>query len=91
MSLRLVAPSLDKIAGYVAALKKGWSPSTLRDVSGEQLAIYRGDPAALIDELTRQDGTIKTPDGEHPRLPSRTFWLDERILRQHQFALRARE
>jgi predicted acetyltransferase len=78
MTLRLVPPSLDRIAGYVAALEKGWSPSTVRDVSGEQLAIYRRDPAALIDELTRQDGTITTDSGETaPRLPNRVLWLDD--------------
>ena len=75
--LRLVPPSFDRISGYVAALEAGWSPDTTRDVSGEQLALYRADPAALIHELTRQDGTIKTASGEHPRLPSRVFWLDD--------------
>lgn len=76
--LRLLPPDLDGIAGYVAALEKGWSPDTTRDVSGEQLALYRQDPAALIHELTRQDGTIKTATGDIvPRLPSRTFWLDD--------------
>jgi predicted acetyltransferase len=77
MTLRLLPPDLDRIAGYVAALEQGWSPSTVRDISGEQLAIYRRDPAALIDELTRQDGMITTPEGEFPRLPSRTLWLDD--------------
>jgi predicted acetyltransferase len=78
MSLRLVPPSLATIVGYVAALEAGWSPDTMRDVSGEQLALCRQDPAALIHELTRQDGTIKTVTGELvPRLPSRTFWLDD--------------
>ena len=76
--LRLVPPSLDRISGYVAALEAGWSPDTTRDVSGEQLALYRRDPAALIEELSRQGGTIKTANGELvPRLPSRVFWLDD--------------
>jgi predicted acetyltransferase len=78
VTLRLLAPSLDKIAGYVAALEAGWSPDTTRDVSGEQLAIYRRDPAALIHELTRQDGTITRANGEVvPKLPNRVFWLDD--------------
>jgi len=75
--LRLAPPSLDGIPGYAAALEAGWSPDTTRDVSAEQLALLRQDPAALIDELTRQDGMIKTASGEHPRLPSRVFWLDD--------------
>jgi predicted acetyltransferase len=75
--LRLVPPSLDGISGYAAALEVGWSPDTMRDVSAEQLALYRAGPAALIDELTRQDGMIKTASGEHPRLPNRVLWLDD--------------
>ena len=78
MILRLVPPSLEGMAGYAAALETGWSPSTTRDVSGEQLALLRRDPTLLVDELTRQDGMIKTDTGEFvPRLPSRTFWLDD--------------
>jgi predicted acetyltransferase/GNAT superfamily N-acetyltransferase len=77
-TLALVSPNLDRIAGYVAALDAGWSPSTTRDVSGEQLALYRRDPAVLIDELTRQDGMIKTDGGAMvPRLPNRVLWLDD--------------
>jgi len=75
--LKLLAPSFDLLPGYVAALERGWSPDTTRTVSGEQLALYRADPAALIHELTRQDGMIKTVSGEHPRLPSRVFWMDD--------------
>jgi predicted acetyltransferase len=71
-------PNLDYCPGYVAALEAGWSPDTTRDVSGEQLAIHRRDPAALIEELTRQDGTITGASGKPvPRLPSRAFWLDD--------------
>ncbi|MBV8779309.1 MAG: GNAT family N-acetyltransferase [Alphaproteobacteria bacterium] len=47
-------------------------------MSGEQLALYRGDPASLIAELTRQDGTITLATGEAVRrLPSRVFWIDD--------------
>jgi predicted acetyltransferase len=78
VTLRLVPPSLAGIAGYVAALERGWSPDTTRDVSGEQLAIFRREPAALIEELTRQGGTIKLANGETvSRLPSRVSWLDD--------------
>ena len=78
MTLRLLPPSLDLLPGYVAALEAGWSPDTTRDVSGEQLVIYRRVPAALIHELTRQDGTITRADGEVvPKLPNRVFWLDD--------------
>ena len=78
MTLKLLAPSLELLPGYVAALEAGWSPDTTRDVSVEQLRLYRGDPARLIDELTRQSGTITTASGAVvPKLPNRVFWLDD--------------
>jgi predicted acetyltransferase len=78
MSIRLLPPSLEQMSGYAAALAAGWSPNTERDASAEQLALLRRDPAALLDELTRQDGTILTGSGDAvPRLPSRVFWLDD--------------
>lgn len=78
ITVRLVAPSLDRLPDYVAALQTGWSPNNERDVSGEQLALYRREPGALLHELTRQDGTITLGDGQVvPRLPSRVFWLDD--------------
>jgi predicted acetyltransferase len=81
MRLRLLPPSLERLPGYAEALEASWSPSTTRDVSAEQLALYRSDPAAFIDELTRQDGTIRLASGEMvPRLPSRTFWLDDGVF-----------
>ena len=77
-TLRLVAPSLDKLPQYAAALAAGWSPDTERDVSTEQLAALRRNPHAFLFDLTRQDGTIVTAAGrEVRRLPSRVFWLDD--------------
>lgn len=76
--LRLVAPDLDRLAQYEAALVAGWSPDTERDVSAEQLASLRRNPRAFLFELTRQDGMILSAGGrEIPRLPSRTYWLDD--------------
>jgi predicted acetyltransferase len=76
--LRLLPPSLEKLSQYEAALAAGWSPDTTQDVSAEQLAAIRRDPAMFLAELTRQDGTIRQASGrEVPRLPSRIFWLDD--------------
>jgi predicted acetyltransferase len=76
--LNLVPPSLAGLPAYVAALETGWSPNNERDVAGEQLAFYRRDPAALLNELIRQDGTITLGTGlVVPRLPSHVFWLDD--------------
>ena len=76
--LRLVAPSLEWLPYYAAALAAGWSPDTERDVSAEQLAAIGRDPQDFLAELTRQDGDILTASGEaRPRLPSRLYWLDD--------------
>jgi predicted acetyltransferase len=76
--LRLIVPSLDRLAQYEAALKAGWSPDTTQDVIADQLAALRRDPRAFLAELTRQDGTLVTASGRIvPRLPSRLRWLDD--------------
>jgi predicted acetyltransferase len=78
VTVRLTPPDLDRMAEHAAALERGWSPNNDRDVSGEQLALYRRDPQALLDEMTRQDGTITLGGGEVvQRLPSRVFWIDD--------------
>ncbi len=78
VAIRLVPPALSGLPAYVAALARGWSPNTTRDVSGEQLALYRRGPDALLAELTRQDGTIVGAGGRTmPRLPSRVFWISD--------------
>lgn len=77
-SLRLVAPSRDRLAQYSAALAAGWSPDTTHDVSRTHLAALRRDPGSFLAELTRQDGTVVTASGRAvPRLPSRVHWLDD--------------
>jgi predicted acetyltransferase len=76
--LRLVAPSLELLPQYEAALAAGWSPDTERDVSAEQLAAARRDPRGFFTELTRQDGVIMLASGQYvPRLPSQVFWIDD--------------
>jgi len=76
--LRLLAPSLQHLPGYVAALAAGWSPDTTQDVSAEQLAAIRRNPAGFLAELTRQDGMFTQASGRQvPRLPSHIFWLDD--------------
>ena len=77
-ALRLLAPSLDRITQYEAALAAGWSPDTTHGFSAEQLAALRRDPRDFLAELTRQDGTLVTASGRVvPRLPSRIHWIDD--------------
>ncbi len=77
LSLALVAPSLERLPGYAAALEQGWSPNNLRDVSGEQLAAIRADAAKFIANLNpREGGTVALGDGRVvPRLPGPVFWI----------------
>jgi len=74
--IELVAPSPERLPGYEAALEKGWSSDTTRDVSQEQLTALRADPGSFIEGLTDQDGTVTLADGRIvPRLPFHLFWI----------------
>ncbi|QCI66640.1 GNAT family N-acetyltransferase [Phreatobacter stygius] len=76
MPLTLVAPGLDQLESYVDALRRGWSPNNVRDVSGEQLAAFDKDPAAFLASLTSREGLIPLPDGSQvPKLPFILRWL----------------
>ncbi len=76
--LRLVPPSEAMLPSYAAALEKGWSPNTQRDVAPAQLALLRRDPLALLHDLTDESGTVPQPDGSRkPRIPFRLFWLSD--------------
>jgi predicted acetyltransferase len=76
--IELVEPSLQRLPGYIAALQRGWSPNTTRDVSGEQLMAIREDAEAFIRDLARHEGgTVTLADGIRvvPRLPGRVLWI----------------
>jgi predicted acetyltransferase len=76
--LALLLPSRALLPGYVAALERGWSPNTMRDVSAEQLGEIARDPGAFLDGLLRQDGTVRAADGTAlPKLPGPVYWLDD--------------
>lgn len=77
-TITLVEPSLELLGGYADALRQGWSPNTIIDVSADELAAVEEDPVAFIDDLTANRGTIKHADGsETERLPSRLFWISD--------------
>ena len=74
--MQLVAPSMEHLPSYVAALETGWSPNNVRDVSAEQLAAIRESPVAFIAGLGMQGGTITLPDGRTiPKLPFMARWI----------------
>ena len=73
----LVKPGAAWLPGYVAALEAGWSQSTTRDLSGEQLAAVRADAAAFLAEQCRESGGELTLDDGRvvPRLSQRVRWM----------------
>ncbi len=74
--LALVEPSLERLGEYAAALRQGWSPSNLRDVSAEQLAAIARDAEAFVRQQVMATGTIRLGDGrEVPRLPGPVRWM----------------
>jgi predicted acetyltransferase len=77
MSLRLLSPAAPWLAGYVAALQAGWSPSTTRDLTGEHLAAIAADAEAFLARLTtRGRGERVLDDGSTVGLlPGRSWWM----------------
>ena len=66
------------LGGYTAALRRGWSPNTMRDVSADELEAVEADPDAFLADLTDPGGTVKASDGsEKPRLPFRLYWISD--------------
>jgi predicted acetyltransferase len=76
----LVSPAQEYLAGYVAALQRGWSPNTLRPEAGtEELHAIRENPTAFLAMLVDKEGRgppIKLPDGSTmARLPGYQKWI----------------
>lgn len=78
--MTLVWPSREYLAGYVAALERGWSPDNLRpEAAPEELAKIAADPAAFVASLVDLEaagGPVTLVDGTTvPRLPGYRKWL----------------
>lgn len=74
--ISLVEPCAALLDGYAAALRTGWSPNTMRDVSAEELAAVEADPEGFLRDLADCEGFVRLADGtEVPRLPFRLFWI----------------
>ena len=79
--VKLVVPSPERLAGYVAALERGWSPDNIRGAAAAQEALAQiavdaspifavaDDPQALGPQITTPDGT------KRDRLPGLQRWL----------------
>jgi predicted acetyltransferase len=81
MTIDLAVPSLDRLHSYADALRRGWSPDTVRKAvaAAEQLERIAQDPAAFVaglDDPEARGGPIPMPDGTTvPRLPGFQRWL----------------
>lgn len=77
--MQLVAPSLEHLDSFAAALRRGWSPSTEHDISSEVLAELEADPDAFLrgsDDRDPQGRTVTLPDGTVvPRIPGFARWM----------------
>lgn len=77
-AITLATPDALLLEGYAAALRAGWSPNTMRDVSADELEAVEADGAAFLDDLNQNRGVIKLADGrEVPRLPAQVFWISD--------------
>lgn len=78
--MELIWPSVDTLVSYSAALRKGWSPDTMRpEASAEQLAAIDRDPVAFVESLVDREASgppIPLPDGTFGRrLPGYHKWM----------------
>lgn len=78
--MHLVWPSQHYLAGYVAALERGWSPNNLRPEQGrEEFEKIASDPARFLEELVDRKAKgppIRMPDRTTvPRLPGYRRWM----------------
>ena len=79
--MELVWPAREYLAGYVAALERGWSSDNLRGEAAarEELARIAADPDAFLASLVDREaagGPIVVPDGTTvQRLPGYARWI----------------
>jgi predicted acetyltransferase len=78
--LGFAEPQAVMLDGYADALRRGWSPNNLRDVTAEELADIVRDPEAFIaarrDDAPADGRTINLVNGRVvPRLPMRERWI----------------
>lgn len=80
--LGLVVPSEKYLMSYLDALRRGWSPNSIRgaEAAAEEIAEIEQDPVRFIaqraDDREAKGGAIKMPDGSTAqRLPGFNRWL----------------
>lgn len=81
MTCEIVRPGPEHLAGYVDALRRGWSPDNVRGAvaAREELAAIAEDAAGFLGRMhdpEARGGPIKAPDGTlMQRLPGYRRWI----------------
>lgn len=77
MSLQIHVPSLALLPGYIEALEKGFSTSTIVDTARRDLEAIRQDAEKFLKKFDVDcDEPVELPDGTKvARLPCHTRWL----------------
>ncbi len=79
--MKLLAPTIELLPGYLDALERGWSPDHLRgaDATREEIAEIRKDPGGFVSRQTDREAkgpAVVLPDGSRvPRLPGYRLWM----------------
>ncbi len=78
--MELVRPGPEHLAGYVAALQRGWSPDNLRAAAArDELQQIDADASAFLarmDDPEARGPRVTLPDGRQvPRIPGLRRWM----------------
>jgi predicted acetyltransferase len=78
--MHLMRPGREHLPSYVAALRRGWSPDTMRPAAAEEeLRRIDADPIRFVDKMDDRDATggpVTLPDGSAaPRIPGFLRWM----------------
>lgn len=79
--LALIAPSLERLSHYAAALERGWSPDNIRGdaAAREELAQIESGPASFVASQSDREAKgppVKLPDGTTAaRIPGYRLWM----------------
>ena len=75
----LLWPSVERLPGYAAALRAGWSANTVMNTAARELAEIEADPAAFVAAQVDREAKgppVLLPDGSAvPRLPGFRRWI----------------
>jgi predicted acetyltransferase len=79
--MKIIRPEVDHLPSFIAALKQGWSPDTLRggDADLHELEAIRRDPVLYLARLVDREAQgppVVLPNGTSvPRLPGYRHWM----------------